>query len=349
MAVVLHAAVNRAEAPACTVCIANYNGEHLLADCLDSVLEQATDFAIEIIVHDDASTDRSLDLLRERYPQVKVIASDSNVGFCVGNNRMAAQARGDYLLLLNNDAALWPGALTTLMNEARAQSTAGILTLPQYDWESGDLVDRGCLLDPFYNPTPNLDPDRRDVGYVIGACLWIPRLLWIELGGFPAWFESIGEDLYLCCMARSRSRPVEVAASAGYRHRQGASFGGNRANARHLNSTVRRRRLSERNKTRVLLIFTPTLLVWPLLLLHLVLLAIEGFALGVITRNPRLASAIYGHAIASTVADLGVLRRARRNAQETRTITLRRYARAFTLFPRKLALLRRYGIPTVTR
>ena len=152
-----HPSLNRAAAPACSVCIANYNGAHMLAECLDSVLAQQTDASIEIIVHDDASTDGSVAFLRERYPQVEVLASDENVGFCIGNNRMVAHARGEYVLLLNNDAALFTDALATLLAAASAQPAAGILTLPQYDWESGEIVDRGCLLDPFYNPVPNLD------------------------------------------------------------------------------------------------------------------------------------------------------------------------------------------------
>ncbi|EQD70869.1 glycosyl transferase family protein, partial [mine drainage metagenome] len=146
--------------PRISVCIANYNGEGVLGDCLDSVLAQTVDTPAEIIVHDDASTDASLQLLRERYPQVALIASNANVGFCVANNRMVAQAQGEFVLLLNNDAALAPDALATLLREAGQQQPRGILALPQYDWASGALVDRGCLLDPFYNPVPNTDPQR---------------------------------------------------------------------------------------------------------------------------------------------------------------------------------------------
>jgi len=98
-----------------SVCIANYNGAAMLHDCIDSVLAQRVDAAVEIIVHDDASTDASLELLRTGYPQVRVLASEQNVGFCIANNRMAEVAAGDYLLLLNNDAALAPDALATLL------------------------------------------------------------------------------------------------------------------------------------------------------------------------------------------------------------------------------------------
>ena len=95
-------------------------------------------------------------------------------------------------------------------------------------------------------------PGRREVAMVIGACLFLPRSLWADLGGFPEWLESIGEDLYLCCVARLRGRSVKVTGASGYRHRQGASFGGNRATAQGLQTTFRRRYLSERNKLRVI-------------------------------------------------------------------------------------------------
>lgn len=347
MALVHYPALNRPDRPTCSVCIANYNGEQLLVDCLESVFAQQGDFSVEVIVHDDASTDGSVALLRERYPQVELLASDGNVGFCISNNRMVAQARGEYVLLLNNDAALFPDALATLLAAARAQATPGILSLPQYDWETGDLVDRGCLLDPFYNPVPNLDPLRRDVAYVIGACLWIPRALWGELGGFPEWMESIGEDIYLCCHARLRGWPTQVTHSSGYRHRQGANFGGNRADNGKLHSTIRRRRLSERNKTAALLACTPTPLAWLLLLIHLCALAMEGLVVAALNRKWRVWREAYMPTFVSLCKEWPELRRRRRAVQAFRNVGLGIYLTCFVPWPRKLALLARHGTPHV--
>lgn len=340
-----HHALNRPEHPVCSICIANYNGAALLDDCLTSVLVQQGGISIEIIVHDDASTDDSVALLRERYPQVEVLASEENVGFCVSNNRMVEQARGDYVLLLNNDAALYPDALITLLSTTLAQSPPGILTLPQYDWDTGALVDRGCLLDPFYNPVPNTDPSRREVAMVIGACLWVARDVWDELGGFPDWIESIGEDLYVCCVARLYGRPVQVAGGSGYRHRQGRSFGGNRVNAGQLQTTYRRRALSERNKTAVLAICTPSLLVWPLLLLHASLLVFEGVMLTIIKRDASLWRQVYRHAILHMVRNTKSLFGRRRTVQRRRSISLSAYFKGFVLMPRKLLMLLRHGVP----
>jgi GT2 family glycosyltransferase len=347
MALVHYPSLNRPARPTCSVCIANYNGEQLLVECLESVLEQQGAFSMEVIVHDDASSDGSVALLRATYPQVELLASDENVGFCTSNNRMVAHARGDYVLLLNNDAALMHGAIEALLTAATSSGEPSILTLPQFDWLTGDLVDRGCLLDPFYNPIPNLDPARSDVAYVIGACLWCPREAWKVLGGFPEWMESLGEDLYVCGVARLRGMSARALSTSGYRHRQGASFGGNRAGADGLQTSVKRRRLSERNKTCALFILTPGLVMWPLLAAHLVALAMEGLVLSLLRRDTILWRAVYLPAIATPFREREVLRARRREVQETRTISVAHWFSAVCWQLRKVAMLRRYGVPTV--
>ncbi|MCC8362496.1 glycosyltransferase [Lysobacter sp. A6] len=346
MAVVFHPGLNAPAHPRVSVCIANFDGEALLPACIESVLAQQGDVAIEILVHDDCSRDGSVALLRERWPQVHVIAADKNVGFCIGNNRMVARARGEYVLLLNNDAALAPDAISRLLEMAELMGTPAILTLPQHDWDTDALVDRGCLLDPFCNPIPNVDPTRDDVAYVIGACLWCPRLAWHALGGFPEWMESIGEDLHLCGLARLRGMPVRALRESRYRHRQGATFGGNRADA-GLRTSIRRRRLSERNKTRALILLTPTFLAWPLLAAHLAALAIEGLALSLLRRDATLWREVYWPALATPFCEWSVLRARRNEVQATRAITVAKWFSTVRWQLRKVAMLLRYGVPTV--
>ena len=346
MAVAFNPGLNAAVRPRVSVCIANFDGEALLPDCLDSVLAQDTDAQVEILVHDDASRDGSVALIRERYPQVHVLVSETNAGFCISNNRMVARASGEYVLLLNNDAALQPDAIRTLLAAASAANGSSIMTLPQYDWEHGQLVDRGCLLDPFYNPIPNLDPAREDVAYVIGACLWCPRTTWEVLGGLPEWMESLAEDLYLCGAARLRGVPVRALRESGYRHRQGATFGGNRANA-GLHTSIKRRRLSERNKTRALVVLTPGPAAWLLLALHLPTLLLEGLLLSVLRRDTTLLREIYLPAIASPFRERKMLCAHRAAIQATRTISIKRWFSTVRWQLRKVAMLRRYGVPTV--
>jgi GT2 family glycosyltransferase len=338
-------ALNRPAAPVCSVCIANYNGERILADCLDSVLAQKGDIPVEIIIHDDASSDGSVAFLREHYPQVELLASGENVGFCVSNNRMVAHARGKYVLLLNNDAALFPDALAALTSAAEAQQQPAILTLPQYDWESGELVDRGCLLDVFYNPVPNLDANRQEVAYGIGACLFLPRALWNELGGFPEWMGSIAEDIHLCCAARLRRAPVRALSGSGFRHRLGASFGGARITGQGLSTTVRRRRLSERNKTFVLFICTPTPAMWLVLTIHLAALLLEGAVLSALHRDQHIYTRIYIKVPSGLWLERKHLFACRRQVQKSRQANISDYFRPFVWAPYKLRLLRRFGIP----
>ena len=341
--------VNNEQGVLCSVCIANYNGEKFIENCIDSVLKQENiDFLFEIIVHDDASTDGSVDLLNEKYPNIRLLESKENVGFCVGNNRMVSVAKGQFILLLNNDAQLFPDALATLFAYAQSQHPQGVLSLPQYDWQTGELVDRGCLLDPFYNPVPNLDSARLDVAMVIGACLWIPRQLWIELGGFPEWMGSIAEDMYLCCCARVRGYPVQVAPTSGYRHMQGMSFGGNRASGRKLVSSYRRRILSERNKSCILFIFTPNLIfLCVLLMVHFFLLAIEGSILSLIFGEKKIVKEIYFNSIGYLITNYNKLLDCRKSMQFNKSCSLIDYYKEFTFIPRKFTLLVNYGLPKV--
>ncbi len=182
---------------------------------------------------------------------------------------------------------------------------------------------------------------------VIGACLFLSRTLWSQLGGFPEWLESIGEDLYLCCQARLRGFPVQVAAHSGYRHRQGASFGGNRVSGGQLQTTYRRRVLSERNKTYTLIVMTPGLFVWPLLALHLAALTIEGVVLSLLKRERTIWNKIYWPSITAPFRAWGLLSKQRRHEQTLRSVGLAQYLRTTRIYLRKLSLLWRHGAPHI--
>lgn len=329
--------------PLVSVCIANYNGMAVIDACLNSVMQQQGDIEIEILIHDDASTDDSVLHIRQHYPQATLICSANNVGYCVANNRLVTQARGNYVLLLNNDAALMDGAIQALWDAAGGLGRSAILTLPQYDEASGALVDRGCLLDPFYNPVPNLNASRRDVAMVIGACLWIDRALWVELGGFPDWFGSVAEDMYLCCRARLAGYPVQALAVSGYLHRQGASFGGNKPQGERLSSTFRRRALSERNKTFVMAITCPSPYLQILLPLHIFMLLLEGCVLALLKWDVGYLKGIYLPVPIAVLAQRSAIRATR----QTNGTASRSFFDAFEWMPRKLRLLIRHGFPEI--
>lgn len=333
--------------PVVSICIANYNGTSILASCLESIFTQEGNIPVEIIVHDDASTDGSVELLRKHYPEITLLTSETNVGFCIANNRMAAIANGEYLLLLNNDAALFPDALSSLLAKARESDVSAILGLPQHDADTGELLDRGSLLDPFLNPVPNLDPTRREVGLIMGACLWIPKKLWDELEGFPEWFGSIGEDLYLCCAARLQGYPVEALPCSGYRHYVGKSFGGGKIFNRGLRTTYKRRALSERNKTFVMILCYPRPLL-ALLPLHFLLLMIEGFILSLLKLERKPLVEIYLPVFRACWTKRKQLRHERRKLHSSSRVHTRLFIAPMQWFPHKLTLLAKHRTPTIT-
>lgn len=333
--------------PLVSVCIPNYNGMAVIDDCIQSVLAQQGDFGVEILVHDDRSSDGSLAHIRVTYPDVTVIESAENVGFCIANNRMAATATGTYLLLLNNDAALYPDAIRTLLWEAQRLQQPAILSLPQYDAGSGVLLDIGARLDPFLNPVPNLDPQQNEVGMVAGACLWIDRSLWARLGGFPSWFGSIGEDLYLCCRARRLGHTVRALGQSGYRHHVGASFGGGKTHGGRLSTSFRRRALSERNKTFVMAMCYPTPAMQLMLPLHMALLLLEGAVLSLMLGNRAFWQQVYWPIVPALLRQRRELKAARAAiSSHTHHVKIRFFS-AFNWLPHKLTMLLRHGLPTV--
>jgi len=339
--------MNCEKQPVCTVCIANYNGLQLIDACVQSVMAQDCDFDVEIIVHDDASTDGSAQYIRERYPQVKVIASGENVGFCISNNRMVDSARGEYILLLNNDAALFPDALRTLHDAATSMTGAAILGLPQYDASTGKLIDIGSRFDLFLNPVPNLDPARNEVGMVIGACLWLPRGLWDELGGFPDWFGSLAEDMLLCCLARLYGYKVLAVPKSGFSHWVGKSLGGGKVTGNRLSTKATRRALSERNKNYVMALVFPSPFLYLILPLHFTLLLTEGFILCMIRCDWKIFSSIYLASIKSQWSSRDILCNERKGIQARRRTGARQFFSVFQCLPHKLELLVKYGMPHI--
>ncbi|HEY8024150.1 MAG TPA: glycosyltransferase [Burkholderiaceae bacterium] len=333
--------------PLCSVCIANYNGMAVIDACIRSVMAQDCAFAVEIVVHDDASTDGSVEHIRQCYPDVTLLANNPNAGFCISNNRMADIARGDFLLLLNNDAELLPDALQTLHDYATGQQTPAILGLPQYDAQSGSLIDIGSHLDFFLNPIPNLDPGETEIAMVSGACLWIPRVLWHEFGGFPSWFGSIAEDTYLCCLARLQGYRVEAVPRSGYRHWVGSSLGGGKVVENKLRSNASRRVTSERNKNFVMFMLYPSPAFHLILPVHVMLLLAEGAILALIKRDFSVFTAIYLASLRTLWSNRGVLRGERKRLQTTRRVSARRFFSVFRAFPHKFSLLLSYGIPDI--
>ena len=107
----------RGNSPLATIVIVNWDGKHLLAECLPSVIEavKCSGGKHEILVVDNGSTDESVRFVQERFPQVQVLALDRNYGFGEGNNKAARQVRTDVIVFLNNDMTVDCGFLAPLL------------------------------------------------------------------------------------------------------------------------------------------------------------------------------------------------------------------------------------------
>lgn len=101
-------------APTFSVIIVCFNNRTLLPSCVDSIYGTVDRSRLEIIVSDNGSTDGSDLLIRERWPDIRLIENGKNLGFAAAVNRGIAVARGYYIVLMNSDARLTPGALETI-------------------------------------------------------------------------------------------------------------------------------------------------------------------------------------------------------------------------------------------
>ena len=330
--------------PVISVCVANYNGEDIIADCIESILQQVNAPEFEILVHDDASTDGSLQVL-EQYDSIRLIKSAENVGFCISNNRMAAEARGKFILLLNNDAQLFEDALATLLDESRKHADNAVLGLPQYDTATKELVDFGLKLDYFSSSVPMKQPTENDVAMVIGACMWVPADLWAKIDGFPEWFETNAEDVYLCCYARLLGYRVRVPEKSGFYHMIGHTLGGGKSEGNQLRISTRRRYFSERNRLYVQWLFYPAWLVPITTIVNFSVLIIEAIVLSVANRKASLLWDIYLKSQVDAFAEMNTIIRARRVVMQSRDISVSTFFGAFTFVPQKLRLLFSSGLP----
>jgi len=98
-----------------SISIVSWNTRDLLGQCLDSVYAAADGLDIEVVVVDNASGDGSVEMVRQRYPRVVLVANTGNAGFAAANNQALAASTGRHFLLLNPDTICRPGALAGLV------------------------------------------------------------------------------------------------------------------------------------------------------------------------------------------------------------------------------------------
>jgi GT2 family glycosyltransferase len=195
-----------------------------------------TDLAYELILIDDGSTDGTRAWLSSlRQPATSVLLNDRNLGFAATNNRAAAVARGERLVLLNNDLVLLPGWFETLLAAHRSLGRpAGIVGNVQLNAATGVVDHAGIVFNakakPEHDRRPpsrwarRLTPVRR-VPAVTAACAMVSAKLWQQLGGFDEGFVNGGEDVDLCFRARAAGRVNAVALRSTVRHHISSSTG----------------------------------------------------------------------------------------------------------------------------
>lgn len=220
-----------------SVVIPLFNCLELTRACVDSL--QATlppGVAHEIILVDDGSTDGTRDwLATRRAPPFRVLLNERNRGYAVSNNRGAALARGDLLLLLNNDLLLPSGWFEPLLAAHHALGArAGLVGNVQRDARTGAVDHAGIVINAQGKPVHaralpatlwGRRPHYREVPAVTGACVLLKRALWHELGGFDEGYMNGGEDIDLCFRARAAGRSNAVALRSVIRHHVSASPG----------------------------------------------------------------------------------------------------------------------------
>ncbi|PYR98200.1 MAG: glycosyl transferase family 2 [Acidobacteria bacterium] len=189
------------DSPEVSIILILFNRAELTLQCLRSIADHGFD-RLEVIIVDNASTDETAHLL-SLIDGAVIIRNTENRHFVLGVNQAARDTRGEFLLLLNNDAQLLPGALRSALNTIRQDPAIGAVggRLIMLDWslqEAGSIVwrDGSCLGygrgdDPFA-PAYMF---RRDVDYCSAAFLLTPRATWQRLGGFdeafkPAYYED---------------------------------------------------------------------------------------------------------------------------------------------------------------
>ena len=122
-----------------SVIIVNYNVKHFLEQCLHSVLKASKTVSIEIFVVDNNSVDGSNQLVKEKFPQVHLIANKENVGFSKANNQAIRLAKGKYILLLNPDTVVEENTFSRIILFMDKHPDAGGLGVKMIDGKGNFL------------------------------------------------------------------------------------------------------------------------------------------------------------------------------------------------------------------
>jgi len=222
-----------------SVVIPNYNGRNILPACLDAILRQ-TRPPDEIIVVDDASTDDSPALVRQKYPKVDLVSMPVNGGFCQAANAGLRKATGDWLALLNNDTEVHPNWLAELVATLETYPDISFCTSKILFHDRRNIVNSAGLF-------MRVDGVGRDIGYgrpdgpefaitrevfgASGGAAIYSRAMLEDIGLFDEDLVAYGEDLDLSFRAQLRGYRCLYVPTAVVYHYGGATYKRNSATA----------------------------------------------------------------------------------------------------------------------
>lgn len=194
-----------------SIIILNYNAAAFLELCVYSVLRATKSIDAEIIVADNNSTDSSLQMLHFVFKdQIKVIAHEENYGFSKGNNLAVAQAKGEFICILNPDTIVGEEVFEECLAFARAQPQMGFLGVQLIDGTGKYLpeskrhiptpkVARQKMLgndrNYYYNEVGQNDRGKVDI--LVGAFMFCKKEVYEDCGGFDERYFMYGEDIDL--------------------------------------------------------------------------------------------------------------------------------------------------------
>ena len=194
------------------VVILNYNGEKLVPQFLQSVISNSGD--ARIVVVDNGSTDSSVEIVKQLFPQIELIQFEKNYGFCEGYNKAISQIENEIVVLLNSDVEVTGGWLDSPLALLRSSITMAavqpkILSYQnkqqfEYAGAAGGFIDilgypfcRGRVFQTLENDDGQYN-DQCRIFWASGACLIIKRKIFLEAGGFDVDFFAHMEEIDLC-------------------------------------------------------------------------------------------------------------------------------------------------------
>ena len=203
------------------VVILNWNTKGFLEEFLPALISSVEKVdGAEVVVADNASTDGSIELMAEKFPQVKTLSFEKNLGFTGGYNRAfkelcSCTEAPEYFLLINSDIEVPAGWLQPLVDWMDSHPDCGACAPKLHSWQEKEKFEyagaAGGYLDKFGYPLcrgrvlKELETDHgqydspKDVFWATGACLLVRSRVYKELGGLDERFFAHMEEIDLCC------------------------------------------------------------------------------------------------------------------------------------------------------